>query len=85
MSHISSPSVYIEHEGNQFIWSGNTTGDKVKSTLMKALGEHGITSEDVIIRSYPTFLAIYVRDSKWTLRISSIINTMNGYGEKLNQ
>lgn len=85
MSHISSPPVYIEYEGNQFIWSGNTTGDKVKSTLMKALGEHGITSEDVIIREYPTFRAIYVRDSKWTLRISSIINTMNGYGEKLNQ
>ena len=85
MSHISSPPVYIEHNGCQFIWSGNTTGDKARSALMNALAEHGITGEDVIVRSYATFLAIYVRDSKWTLRISSIINTMNGYGEKLNQ
>ena len=84
MEGTMTPSVYTTYEGCQFVWSGNTIASNL-TAIMQELSELGINGEDVVIQSFPDKLAVYVRETKWTLRVSSLINVVNGYGEKLNQ
>lgn len=74
-------SLYTMFNGTKFLWCGNVPFTSINS-VCTALCEQGLTSDDILIQRQPDHLSVYVRESKWSLRFSSIVGTQS---QKPNQ
>lgn len=70
-------------DGVIYLHAGNTTIDKIERVL-SCLTESNLSPLDIIVEKYDNRCCVYIKNEKWSLHHSSIINCTNGWGTPLD-